>query len=106
MRYLALAPWVNMTHELRAVAKDTHLEKVSNTLPSREGFTITEEALTSLISNNGQLEDITLPGGCSRDQLQPLRRSTSLRRMTLEAPTGDITECLPENLEVLDIAGE
>ena len=62
MRYLALAPWVNITHELRAVAKDTHLEKASNTLPSREGFTITEEALISLVSNNGQLERITLPG--------------------------------------------
>ena len=106
MRYLALAPWVSITHELRAVAKDTHLEKVSNTLPSREGFTITEEALTSLVSNNGQLRNITLPGGCSWDQLQPLRRLTALRWMTLEAPTGDTTECLPENLEVLDIAGE
>ena len=70
------------------------------------GFTITEEALTSLVSNNGQLREITLPGGCSRDQLQPLRRLTALQCMTLEAPTGDITECLPENLLELDIAGE
>ena len=70
------------------------------------GFTITEEALTSLVRNNGQLWEIKLPGGCSRDQLQPLRRLTELERMTLEAPTGDITECLPESLLELDIAGE
>ena len=80
--------------------------RACNTTADLRGFTITEEALTSLVSNNGQLREITLPGGCSRNQLQPLRRLTALQRMTLEAPTGDITECLPENLRLLDIAGE
>ena len=50
------------------------------------GFTITEEALTSLVSNNGQLREITLPGGCSRDQLQPLRRLTELRAYDVRGP--------------------
>ena len=69
------------------------------------GFTITGESLARLVRRNGRLEALTLPGGCSRDQLRPLVHSASLRRLTVEAPTCDMFQCLPENLQMLDISG-
>ena len=69
------------------------------------GFTITGESLARLVRRNGRLEALTLPDGCSRDQLRPLVHSASLRRLTVEAPTCDMFQCLPENLQTLDING-
>ena len=69
------------------------------------GFTITGESLARLVRRNGRLEALTLPGGCSRDQLRPLIQSSSLRRVTVEAPTCDMSQCLPENLQTLVIRG-
>ena len=75
------------------------------TFADLRGFTITGESLARLVRRNGRLEALTLPGGCSRDQLRPLIHSASLRRLTVEAPTCDMFQCLPENLQMLDISG-
>ena len=66
-------------------------------------FTITGDALSTLVNKNGRLEEIKLPGGCSQDQLRPLSQSASLRHITLNAPNGDVTECLPKDLKKLYI---